>query len=109
MKVQKKIVFVCQSCGHESGKWFGKCPACGEWNSAVEEERRKTREKWVESSIALKQPRRLEDISDTEVERIATGIDEFDRVLGGGLVHGEHSCSWAETRASASQRFSFRC
>ena len=89
MKAQKKIVFVCQNCGHESGKWFGKCPACGEWNSAVEEERRKTREKWAEGGIALKQPRRLEDISDSEIERIGTGIDEFDRVLGGGLVHGE--------------------
>ena len=89
MKSQKKIVFICQNCRHESGKWFGKCPSCGEWNSAVEEERRKTKEKWVERGIALRQPRRLSDIGDAEVERTVTGIGEFDRVLGGGLVSGE--------------------
>ncbi len=89
MKSQKKIVFLCRSCGQESAKWFGKCPACGEWNSAVEEERRKTKEKWVERNIALRQPRRLADIGDAEVERTPTGVGEFDRVLGGGLVTGE--------------------
>jgi DNA repair protein RadA/Sms len=89
MKSQKKIVFLCRSCGHESGKWFGKCPSCGEWNTAVEEERRKTKEKWVERGIALRQPRRLSEIDDSEVARIPTGVGEFDRVLGGGLVTGE--------------------
>jgi DNA repair protein RadA/Sms len=89
VKTQKKIVFVCQNCGYESGKWFGKCPSCSEWNSAVEEERRKTREKWAESGIALRQPRRLSEIDDSASERIPGGIGEFDRVLGGGLVPGE--------------------
>ncbi|UCF78475.1 MAG: DNA repair protein RadA [Candidatus Eiseniibacteriota bacterium] len=89
MKVKKKVVFVCQSCGNESGKWFGKCPACGEWNSAVEEERRKTADRWVEDRRELRQPRRLSDIEDAELERSEVGIGEFDRVLGGGLVPGE--------------------
>jgi DNA repair protein RadA/Sms len=88
MKVKKKTVFVCQSCGHESGKWFGRCPACEEWNSAVEEERRKTADRWVESSKELRQPRRLVDIDESELQRSNTGIGEFDRVLGGGLVPG---------------------
>ncbi|MFH0778911.1 MAG: DNA repair protein RadA [Candidatus Eisenbacteria bacterium] len=89
MKAQKRIVFVCRGCGYESGKWFGRCPSCSEWNSAVEEERRKTKERWGESSVSLRQPRRLSEISDGEVERISTDISEFDRVLGGGLVSGE--------------------
>ncbi len=89
VKAQKKIVFFCRNCGYESGKWFGKCPSCGEWNSAVEEERRKSKEKWVEHGIGLRQPRRLSEVDDAQVDRTPTGIAEFDRVLGGGLVPGE--------------------
>ncbi|KPJ59416.1 MAG: DNA repair protein RadA [Latescibacteria bacterium DG_63] len=88
MKVKRKIVFICQSCGHESGKWFGKCPTCGEWNTAVEEERRRTPDRWVENGRELRQPRRLADIDSSELERSDIGIGEFDRVLGGGLVPG---------------------
>jgi DNA repair protein RadA/Sms len=89
MKVKRKVVFVCQSCGHESGKWFGRCPTCDEWNSAVEEERTKTADRWVEGGKEVRQPRRLAEIVDSELERSDTGLGEFDRVLGGGLVPGE--------------------
>jgi DNA repair protein RadA/Sms len=81
-------VFVCQNCGHQSRKWLGKCPECGEWNSLVEERAR-----------SIKQPpgnfrkREVEAVPYTEIEtqddvRIISGVTEFDRVLGGGIVPG---------------------
>lgn len=81
-------VFVCQNCGHQERKWSGKCPECGEWNSLVEE-----REKPVKRSRHNFKLRDVEAVPYVEVEsqddvRIATGVTEFDRVLGGGIVPG---------------------
>jgi DNA repair protein RadA/Sms len=83
-------LFACTSCGHESPKWHGRCPGCGEWNTLVEETRSpgpvdgagKTR-----SARALK-PVALGEVQAPRVERLRTGIGEFDRVLGGGVVPG---------------------
>ena len=85
--MKKEIVFVCQSCGHRSGKWLGKCPECGEWNSLVEETSRKTTNR---NSFQL---REVTAVAFTEIEsqddvRIPSGVNEFDRVLGGGIVPG---------------------
>ncbi len=82
-------VFVCSSCGYESAKWLGKCPACNEWNSFYEEktskENSKTgkREKTTNSTLRL-----LKEVEGKDKARTATGITELDRVLGGGLVKG---------------------
>src|SRR5919112_6400848 len=82
----RSTVFVCTQCGHESAKWHGRCPGCDEWNSLVEEKpvvatpsRR--------SAKALR-PVPLSDVEAPAVRRLRTGIGEFDRVLGGGLVPG---------------------
>ncbi|HEX5886506.1 MAG TPA: DNA repair protein RadA [Pyrinomonadaceae bacterium] len=85
--MKKETLFVCQSCGHKSGKWLGKCPECGEWNSVVEEKARKP------SGRNGFQLRDVTAIAFTEIEpqddvRIPSGVTEFDRVLGGGIVPG---------------------
>lgn len=87
-----KTVFVCQKCGYESPKWAGKCPECGEWNTLTEEvkqqeskKEKRTRSFTDFSSEVVK----LSDGKAAREERIPTGIGEFDRLLGGGLVKGQ--------------------
>ncbi|HKG96477.1 MAG TPA: DNA repair protein RadA [Pyrinomonadaceae bacterium] len=87
--MKKETLFVCQSCGHKSGKWLGKCPECGEWNSLIEEKSQPAR-KSGRNGFKL---RDVTAIAFTEIEpqddvRIASGVTEFDRVLGGGIVPG---------------------
>ncbi len=84
-----KNAFFCSECGNESSKWFGRCPACGAWNSLVEEEKvTKVSGKATSSVLNYTKPETLNNIkSDTE-NRYLTKISEFDRVLGGGLVEG---------------------
>ena len=79
-------VFECQSCGHTSAKWLGRCPECGGWNSFTEEKARPAEGKNIAMSAA--RPLRLSEVCPAEAPRIATGNAEFDRVLGGGLVPG---------------------
>jgi DNA repair protein RadA/Sms len=86
--MKKETVFVCQSCGHKSGKWLGKCPECGEWNSLVEEKLQATRK--GRNGFQL---RDVSAVPFTEIEsqddvRVPSGVTEFDRVLGGGIVPG---------------------
>lgn len=85
--MKKETVFVCQNCGHKSPKWLGKCPECGEWNSLVEE---KTRKPERRNGFQL---RDVSAVNFTEIEpqddvRVPSGVTEFDRVLGGGIVPG---------------------
>ena len=87
-------VFACSSCGHESPKWHGRCPGCGEWNTLVEERRAATPRTGGgtgaggrRSGKALK-PVALGDVAAARIERLRTGIGELDRVLGGGVVPG---------------------
>lgn len=80
--------YVCQSCGYVSPRWIGKCPNCSEWNSFVEEiatSVKASRKTGVASKII---PVTLEQVEKEDVPRIITGLNEFDRVLGGGLVPG---------------------
>ncbi len=91
----KKSVFFCQNCGHEESKWLGQCPACGEWNTFVEERvssgitkgstvtSRSVRESVREAKVIP-----LNDVTADDDVRIRTGIRELDRVLGGGIVPG---------------------
>lgn len=87
-----RVLYVCQSCGAQAQKWLGRCPDCGGWNSMVEEQVRPASELGDgRGQIAGGTParaKRLSDVSLAEAERILTGIDEFDRVLGGGIVPG---------------------
>ncbi|MBW1770493.1 MAG: DNA repair protein RadA [Deltaproteobacteria bacterium] len=83
-----KIIFVCQGCGYHSLKWLGKCPECGEWDSLVEERQGPTILPGGATSIQQAQPVPLDSVEMDQGKRIKTGIQEFDRVLGGGLVPG---------------------
>lgn len=84
-----KNVFYCQSCGYESAKWMGQCPGCREWNTFVEEPVIVTRNSQKRASLIKKQnPTLLSKVSGENSLRISTGIREFDRVLGGGIVEG---------------------
>ncbi len=83
-----KTSFFCQSCGHASSKWLGKCPSCGGWNQFVEEEIREASEGPSSELHLHEAPRPIADIVADEKERLATGLAEMDRVLGGGVVPG---------------------
>ncbi len=84
---KSETVFVCQECGHKSGKWLGKCPECGEWNSLVEEENQTSRHK---NGFRLREVTAVAftDIEPQDDRRLPSGVTEFDRVLGGGIVPG---------------------
>jgi DNA repair protein RadA/Sms len=91
MTTKIKTVFACQACGFFSSKWLGRCPECGEWNSFVEERQEASSSTPAhQQSLALgggrPKPYDLVDTADTP--RISSGIGEFDRVLGGGIVPG---------------------
>ena len=84
-------IFACSSCGHESPKWHGRCPGCGEWNTMTEEKRAAApagRAAPARSAGRALAPVRLGQVEAPKVERLLTGIGEFDRVLGGGVVPG---------------------
>ncbi len=89
--VKNLTIYICQSCGHKAPKWLGKCPECSEWNSLVEEKVSSSSSS-PKNSLALNLKvsplRPLNEISSTARERMTTGIDEFDRTLGGGIVSG---------------------
>jgi DNA repair protein RadA/Sms len=79
-------VFVCSSCGSESAKWRGQCPDCGQWNTLAEESRGAA--KSAPRSGRAVRPVPLSEVEAVRYARLATGINELDRVLGGGLVPG---------------------
>ncbi len=84
---RNKTVFVCQECGYESPGWLGKCPGCGSWNSLVEElPDKQTRGSSLPAAEAV--PIGLAEVAAGKEKRTRTGVKEFDRVLGGGLVKG---------------------
>lgn len=89
-----KTTFFCQNCGAQSPKWLGKCPACGEWNTYVEEVVQKEESgkgTWKTPSTGTKKasvPKKIQEVNYEEQPRYVTGDDELDRVLGGGIVPG---------------------
>ncbi len=91
--MKQKTVFACQECGAQSAKWLGRCPECGAWNSMVEERpvpasvtAGSTEKRYALAGAAG--PQLYADIDTVVAERLSTGIGEFDRVLGGGVVPG---------------------
>src|SRR5262245_38864505 len=93
--MKTKAVFVCQSCGAQAPKWQGRCDDCGAWNSLVEE--RPMEQSPVSAAASGHRyaslgaggtARLYADVEIAAAKRITSGIDEFDRVLGGGIVPG---------------------
>ena len=80
--------YVCQECGAESVRWLGKCPACGKWNTIVEEEVAEVSDNPHALTSAFEMPRRIAEVDMEELPRFLTGSGELDRVLGGGLIPG---------------------
>ncbi|MEA3421691.1 MAG: DNA repair protein RadA [Acidobacteriota bacterium] len=83
--MKNKTTFICQNCGFHSPKWLGRCPSCGEWSTLIEEIEE---EFSAEISFAPSEPCLYEKIKETKKKRIETGIEELNRVLGGGIVPG---------------------
>ena len=89
MAKAKSTAFFCQNCGYESAKWQGQCPACHEWNTFTEEPVAKiTGSAAVKKAAAEIRPVRLSEIQTDESQRVSSGMEELDRVLGGGIVAG---------------------
>ena len=88
-KGKKSTVFFCRECGYESPKWMGQCPGCKEWNSFVEEQvSTSALKKNTDGCLTRSEPALLSEITMGDEDRISSGIAEFDRVLGGGIVAG---------------------
>ena len=92
-----KTEYICENCGYVTSKWYGRCPQCSEWNCFIEREsddsapiKAKNKKPRANNSVTTEKPKacKIKDISFNEKERTSTGIGEFDRVLGGGLVSG---------------------
>lgn len=81
-----RVRYICQSCGHASPKWLGRCPECGEWNSLVEEVAVRARP--ADRAAEAAEPVSVAEVTLATETRATTGVAEFDRVLGGGVVGG---------------------
>ncbi|MFT6034676.1 MAG: DNA repair protein RadA/Sms, partial [Marivirga sp.] len=81
-----KTVYFCQNCGTESPKWVGKCPACSEWNTYVEEtvQKDKSSAGYVSSKIGSSKPIAIKEVEASKEPRIIVPDQELNRVLGGG-------------------------
>jgi len=87
--MKTKLVYRCQECGYVSVKWLGKCPDCSAWNSFVEEKEAVTVSQFARRILKFtSELSTLDKISEKSGERYRTNIDEFDRILGGGIVPG---------------------
>ncbi len=87
---KKQTRYVCQNCGAVFPKWYGRCPECGTWNSLVEEvvEKSSTAHQTQAASVTANPPQLLRDIQSLKSKRLSSGVQELDRVLGGGFVPG---------------------
>ena len=91
MATKDKTVWFCTSCGNESPKWMGKCPACGEWNTLVEQTvatGKAPKSAAAASRSGSHRPQPLREVGSAQDRRVSLGIGEVDRLLGGGLVEG---------------------
>ncbi|MEI8012635.1 MAG: DNA repair protein RadA [Candidatus Omnitrophota bacterium] len=88
--MKSKTIFICQSCGHESTRWIGKCPGCQSWNTFAEERTvvRPAEESPRSLVAATGGAVLLKDVAGSCEKRLHTGMEEFDRVMGGGIVIG---------------------
>lgn len=88
--MKEKTVFYCTSCGNETMKWQGRCPACGQWNTITEQKIISTTKakKGIRSPAVYGTAKLLSEVNTADEARFSTGMDELDRVLGGGAVRG---------------------
>lgn len=93
--MKAKTLFYCTQCGNELPKWQGKCPACGAWNTIVEQPQERSVKKSASPAgrgsalgVAVNRPKAMKEIETTDELRFSTGMGELDRVLGGGAVKG---------------------
>ena len=86
--MKARVVFACQECGAQAQKWLGRCPDCGAWNSFLEERVGGPEAAPAAAALGGRSARRYADVDSVVVKRLSTGISEFDRVLGGGVVPG---------------------
>lgn len=88
-KTKTRTMWVCQQCGHQSVRWIGQCPDCGEWNTLVEQTiAREASTSSLATLTARTAPQRLPDVTIDGFARLALPMNEFSRVLGGGIVPG---------------------
>jgi DNA repair protein RadA/Sms len=88
---KKHTTFICQKCSYQTSKWMGKCPECGEWNSFEEEvsiDAKGLDRAHKRSALSTETPKLIKDIEFENHVRMSTGLNEFDRVVGGGVVPG---------------------
>ena len=93
-----KTRFVCQACGHDAPRWTGQCPGCGDWNTMVEEiapssvkapvMRVRANGGRLGGAYGGVRPQKLGDVALAAQPRLVTGLAEFDRVMGGGILGG---------------------
>lgn len=88
MKKKDRVIFRCQSCDHNTHQWMGKCPACGDWDTLIAEKPIETSAPGARFSRSRTTPVAMSSIEFDQDPRLLTGIREFDRVLGGGIVAG---------------------
>ena len=81
-------IFICQECGHQVPKWLGKCPECNSWNSFAEERKIQPAGSKSRNKSESPAPFPITQVQTDPEYRLTTGIGEFDRVLGGGMVEG---------------------
>ena len=92
--MKAKTLFYCTQCGNETPKWQGRCPACGEWNTIVEQPAEKPAKKaglaakGSSLGVSVNRPKPMSEVEVTDELRFSTGMGELDRVLGGGAVKG---------------------
>jgi len=85
---KQKTIFVCQNCGYKAPKWLGRCSDCGAWNSLVEELTERDHRDREKRQPSLDRPQRIDTVAIDKDVRDRTGMSEFDRTLGGGVVPG---------------------
>ena len=83
-----RTIFICQECGHQVSKWLGKCPECNSWNSFSEERQLQPSSSKSRNNFESSAPLTITQVQPVQENRMMTGIGEFDRVLGGGMVKG---------------------
>ena len=83
-----RTIFICQECGHQVSKWLGKCPECNSWNSFSEERQLQPSSSKSRNNFESSAPLTITEVQPVQENRMMTGIGEFDRVLGGGMVKG---------------------
>src|SRR2546429_1243384 len=90
MNKGQNTIFICQNCGYQSRKWLGKCPECGEWNSLVEERVITTNKGGTRNGFRLQEAKAVAhaEIESQDDVCVSSGVSEFDRALGGGIVPG---------------------